>query len=318
MTRRGRRVGLRVLRFVATFGIVSAATALILDAIPGDTAAYLAGENAPPEVAEAITRQYGLDDPFYVRYFDWVSGVLHGDLGVSYVTKQSVAGEIFSRLPVTLELALLATLLAFVVAIPLAMVCSLRPGSLIDRIALNLTTASTSIPAFVLGILLILVLAVKLEWFPVLGWVALTEDPIGNLQHAALPIITIAVTEIAVMFRVLRADMLETLQLDFVALARSKGMSNGRIMFFHVLRPSSFSLVTVAGVQFARALGGTVVVESIFALPGVGSLLIHSVASRDLIMLQGIVVFLAVAFLLVNVLVDATYGWLDPRSRVAA
>ncbi|KRB75089.1 peptide ABC transporter [Nocardioides sp. Root190] len=306
----------RPARFVATVIIVTMLTSIILDLVPGNTAAFLAGENATPEVVDAVAKQYGLNDPVYIRYLHWIGGVLQGDLGSSFVTKQPVAEAIWQRLPVTLELALLATILSFAVAVPLAMFCSLRAGGRFDRLCLNVTTAMTSVPAFVLAILFVLVFALRLGWFPVLGWIPLSEDPSGNLRNAILPVLTIFFAEMAVVFRVLRADVIGTLEQDFVALARAKGLSTRRIMTRHVLRPSSFSLITVAGIQFARALGGTVIVESVFVLPGVGSLLISSVGDRDLITLQGIVLFLAFIFLVANLTVDMMYGLLDPRSRV--
>jgi peptide/nickel transport system permease protein len=199
--------------------------------------------------------------------------------------------------------------------VPAAIATARRPGGLLDRAVGGGSSAMISVPSFALALLLAYFFAYKLRVFPTFGWTALTDDPLQNLRGAFLPVVAISIGQAVIMMRVLRADLLETLQQDYIALARSKGLSSRTIMWKHALKPSSFSLLTLAGLTFAVMLGGAVIVESIFILPGVGRLLIEAIGRKDIIVVQGIVVFVALAFLLVNLLVDVLYGVLDPRTR---
>lgn len=284
--------------------------------LPGDAAAALAGENASPRELEAIREELGLERPFLARYADWLAGIFHGDLGRSFITNQPVAQVFAERIPVTFEIALVSQLLALVIAVPLALYSALRPGRLIDRSSMVLSFGGASIPNFVFALLLIYLLAGGLvSIFPTTGYVGLTEDPVENLKTIAMPCISLAIPEAAVYRQVLRSDMVSTLREDFILMARSKGLPSWHILLRHALRPSSFSLITLSGLSIGRLLGGTVIIETLFAIPGIGQLLVQSVYDRDYIMMQGALLFVAVAYVVVNMLVDLTYVVLDPRVR---
>ncbi|MGB6058546.1 MAG: ABC transporter permease [Microthrixaceae bacterium] len=312
-----REVGIRLVRLVATILIVTFGTTVLVGLVPGDPARYIAGDNATPEVLEAINERTGFNDPLLVRYGRWVGNILQGDMGTSHLSNQPVWQSIKERLPVTFELALLATLLSLAVAVPLAVLAASRGGSRTDRALGGVTSAMVSVPSFVAGALLLYFFAFQWRIFPVIGWTPLTENPWENLRSAALPVLAISLAEMVVIYRVLRSDLLTTLQQEYIAVARSKGLSNRAVMWRHALRPSSASIVTLSALQLARFLGGTVVVESLFVLPGLGTLLITAINSKDIVLLQGVVAFLAVVFLLVSFCLDLLYGVIDPRTRVA-
>jgi peptide/nickel transport system permease protein len=313
-----RKVTTRLVRFVATFVIATFFTAVLMDLVPGSPAQYMAGEGATPAVIRAINVKYHFNDSVFVRYWHWLVALLHGDLGTSFLTKQPVADAIRERLPITLELAVLALLVALAIAVPTAMAAARRPGSRVDRVIGGLSSGAISIPQFALALVLIYLLAYEWKLFPIFGWTRLTADPAQNLRGAVLPVLSIAAAQAVILARVLRADLIETLQQDFIALARSKGLSTRAIMWKHALRPSAFSLLTLSGLTFATLLGGTVIVESIFLLPGIGLLVLQAISSKDLITIQGVVAFIALAFLVINLVVDLLYGVLDPRTRVRA
>ncbi|MER7005474.1 ABC transporter permease [Dactylosporangium sp. NPDC000555] len=303
-------------RLIATFLLITFVAALLLQLTPGSPATVIAGDNTSPEVIDAINRKYHFNDPLFVRYGDWLANALHGDLGTSYLTQQPVLEAILQRLPLTLELALLATVLALALAVPLAILCAQHQGSRLDRFVGAFSSAAVSAPSFVIAMTLIYLLAYRTHVFPVIGWTPFTDDPVQNLRGAVLPVVSIALADTVVLLRVLRADLIQTLQQDFIALARSKGLSSRTIMWKHALRPSSFSLLTLSALTLARLLAGTVLVESIFVLPGLGTLLLDSITNKDLVTVQGTVAFIAIAFLVINFLVDLLYGILDPRTRV--
>jgi peptide/nickel transport system permease protein len=301
--------------------VVVAATMLtqfLLGLAPGGVAATILGEAATPENISELNAELGLDRPFFVQYFDWAGNVLTGDLGRSPIDNRSVFDSITEALPVTLELVVLSTSIALVLAIGSALWSARRPGGIVDRVSGALTSASLSIPTFVLGPVLLYFLAVQSQIFPVTGWNPLSEGIGANLETAFLPAICIAVPEFAVFQRLFRGDLVATLDEDYIEAARARGISEGRIMTRHAFRPASISLMTVTGISIGRLLGGTVVVESLFVLPGLGQLLQQSIIKRDLIMVQGIVVFVAVAYVVINLTVDILYGVVDPRIRARA
>jgi peptide/nickel transport system permease protein len=281
-------------------------------------AATILGEAATPENISESNAELGLDRPFFVQYFDWAGNVLSGDLGRSPIDNRSVFDSITEALPVTLELVVLSTSIALLLAIGSALWSARRPGGIVDRVSGALTSASLSIPTFVLGPVLLYFLAVQSQIFPVTGWNPLSEGIGANLETAFLPAICIAVPEFAVFQRLFRGDLVATLDEDYIEAARARGISEGRIMTRHAFRPASISLMTVTGISIGRLLGGTVVVESLFVLPGLGQLLQQSIIKRDLIMVQGIVVFVAVAYVVINLTVDILYGVVDPRIRARA
>ena len=219
------------------------------------------------------------------------------------------------RLPVSLELMVLAEVTALLIAIPLAILCAVKNGSATDRFLTGLAFGKLSLPPFMVAILLIYLFAVSLNLLPATGWVPFAEDPIANIRSFVLPALTLAIAEWPVLMRVLRSDMIATLQEDYIAMAKAKGLRPSRILLVHALKPSSLTLVTVTGINIGRLIGGTVIVESIFALPGIGRLLVGAIYARDFIILQGAVLFVAVGFVVVNFIVDMLYAVLDPRIR---
>jgi peptide/nickel transport system permease protein len=302
---------------LATLLIVSFLTFLLTSLLPGDPAIQILGaDNANDQNSiEVVRQELRLDDPLLVRYGAWLENVATGDLGRSFRTDQNVREAIAERLPVTLEVGGLAVFIALSVAIPLGTLSAFRAGGRADRIITGASFGLLALPAFMVAILLILVFAVTLGWLPATGWVRFTNDPLENLRHAILPALSLAVGEMAVYTRLLRADMITTLQQDSITMARAKGIPTSRILFRHALRPSSFSLMTVVGLQVATIIGGAVIIETLFALPGVGRLLVDSILQRDLIMVQGCALVIAFAFVIINFIVDILYTFLDPRIR---
>jgi peptide/nickel transport system permease protein len=294
---------------------VTALTFLIASLLPGDLALAMLGDQATPENVAALHKQLGLDLPRWQQYLHWLGGVLSGDLGTSHRTGETVIHAIGARLPVSLELLVIAQLGGLVIGVPLAMLCAVRPDSAIDRTVSAVAFGMLSVPPFLLAIVLIFIFALRLGILPATAYVPLSQDFLGNLRSMALPGATLALLEWPAIMRVLRSDLIATLQEDYIAMARAKGLSARRILFVHALKPSSLTLVTLVGLNIGRLIGGAVITESIFALPGVGRLLVESIYTRDFIVLQGGVLFVAVAFVLVNFLVDLLYAALDPRIR---
>ena len=304
----------RLPSLLATLFAVSFLTFLMTSLLPGDPALQILGaENATPEAIAAVRSDLGLDDPLPVRYLNWIGDALTGDFGRSYRTKESVSAAIVDRLPVTAEIGILAIIIALLVAIPVGMLSAYRSGTRTDKVISSTSFGLLAVPNFMVAIFLILIFAVWLGVLPATGWVNFTDNPAQNLRSALLPALSLAIAEMAVYTRLLRTDMIGTLQQDFVTMARVKGVSNRRILFRHALRPSSFSLLTVAGVQVGAIIGGSVVIETLFALPGVGRLLLEAVLVRDLLMVQGVALVIAVSYVVVNFTVDILYSYLDPR-----
>jgi peptide/nickel transport system permease protein len=307
--------GRKLLYLVPVLLAVTALTFLIAALLPGDLAITMLGDQATPENVAALHQKLGLDLPLWRQYLHWLTGVLSGDLGTSYRTGETVTHAIAERLPVSLELLVIAQLGGLLIGVPLAMLCAMRPDSVVDRMVSGLAFGTLSVPPFLLGIVLIYVFALRLGVLPATAYVPLSGDLIGNLRGMALPGATLALLEWPAIMRVLRSDLISTLQEDYIAMARAKGLTARRILFVHALKPSSLTLVTVVGLNIGRLIGGAVIIESIFALPGVGRLLVESIYTRDFIVLQGGVLFVAVAFVAVNFLVDLLYAALDPRTR---
>jgi len=308
-------VARKLLYLVPVLVAVSLLTFLIASLLPGDLAYVILGDQATPEKVAALRHDMGLDQPIWWRYASWLGHVLQGDFGRSFRTGQTVWQAVTERLPVSLELMVLAELGALAIGIPLAIACAVRSGSAFDRFMTGSAFGMLSVPAFLSAILLIYLFAVELRWLPATGYVPFEEDPVGNLRSFLLPALTLALGEWPVLMRVLRSDMIATLQEDYIAMARAKGLKPSRILLVHALKPSSLTLVTVTGINIGRLIGGTVIVESIFALPGIGRLLLGAIFTRDLIILQGVVLFVALGYVLMNFIVDMLYAVLDPRIR---
>jgi peptide/nickel transport system permease protein len=294
---------------------VSLLTFLIASLLPGDLAFTILGDQATPENVAALRHDMGLDQPIWWRYLGWLAHALEGDLGRSFRTGQTVLQAVAERLPVSFELMLLAEFTGLLIGVPLAIACAARSGDAFDRLMTSSAFGMLSVPTFLSAILLIYLFAVELRWLPATGYVPFTEDPVGNLRFMVLPALTLALAEWPGIMRVLRSDMIATLQEDYIALAKAKGLTPRRILFVHALKPSSLTLVTITGINIGRLIGGTLIVETIFALPGLGRLLVGAIYTRDLIILQGVVLLVASGFVITNFIVDMLYAVLDPRIR---
>jgi len=295
--------------------MVTFATFAMVRLLPGDPARSFLGPEAPEEQVELLREDIGLDQNVFVAYGEWLAGVAQGDLGESYRTGQSVTDALSQRIPVSFQLMVMAQLFALAVAIPIGVLTAYRAGGLFDRIWSGLAFGTIAVPGFVLGLLLIYIFPVTLGWFKISGFTRLTDDPIANLNTTILPALTLGLLQVAIYSRLLRSDMIATLQEDFVTIARAKGLGTRRVLLGHALRPSSFSLLTLAGLSVGQLISGAVLVEFLFGLPGVGLLMVNSILGRDLQMLQGAMLFIVVAYVFVNLLVDALYAVLDPRIR---
>jgi len=296
---------------------VTAITFIMVDLLPGDVAYEIAGEEATAEDIKAIQEELGLNRSIIIRYGLWVADVAKGDLGKSFRTQEPVLEAILSRLPVTIELMVLSQVFALALAIPFGIICAYKPRTSIDNILSSFAFGMMSIPVFVMGIVLIYIFAIKLRWLPATGYTPLSEGIFGNLRSFILPSLSIAMVEWVPFMRVLRSDMIATLQEDFILMAKSKGLPASHILFKHALRPSSLTLITILGIHIGYLIGGSLIVEMIFALPGIGRLLIGSIFSRDFAMVQGCILFITIAYVSVNFLVDSFYAVLDPRIRTA-
>lgn len=302
-----------VVLFLVSFGVFA-----LVAILPGDPAAAILGPGHPASAYAALRKQLGLDHSLFYRYFEWLGHALQGDLGHSIVPPNlSVMGRISEALPVSLELAIMGLLIALLIAIPLALVSAYYEGRLLDRAVGAGVFAVLSLPSFLLGLLLIMVLVDQLGIFPRSLWVRLSADPAANLGHAILPAIVIALPEAALYTRVLRSDLLRTLREDFVLAAKAKGMPPWRIMITEALRPSSFSLITVLGISLGTLIGSTVIVEYLFSLPGMGTLVVGAASQGDYPMVQGAALVIAAIYVIVNSGIDLAYGYLDPRTRRA-
>ncbi len=305
----------RLLYLVPVLLAVSMLTFVIASLLPGDLAYVILGDQATPEKVEALRHDMGLDQPIALRYLGWLGHVLQGDLGRSFRTGQTVLQAVAERAPVSFELMLLAEIMGLAIGVPLAIVCAARSGGPFDRFMTGTAFGMLSVPTFLSAILLIYLFAVQMGWLPATGYVPFTEDPVDNLRFMVLPSLTLALAEWPGIMRVLRSDMIAALQEDYIALAKAKGLKPSRILFVHALKPSSLTLVTITGINIGRLIGGAVIVETIFALPGIGRLLVSAIYTRDLIILQGAVLLVAAGFVIMNFIVDLLYAVLDPRIR---
>lgn len=307
----------RLARLLAVLLAVTAASFCMVSLLPGDTVTAMLGANASEEDRAAVREELRLDDPLPVRYARWVGDAVTGDLGTSYRTRQPVTEAIGQRIGVTLELVLLSQLIALAVAVPMAIFGALRPGSWLDKLLSSTQLAMLATPGYLVAVGLMAVFAVQLGWFDTTGYVRLTENPLLNLKSLLLPAVALATEQVALYARVLRTDLVNTFDQDFIWFARAKGNSTRRIVLRHALRPSSIGIVTLTGISVGRMIGGTVLVETIFSLPGLGRYTIDAINNRDFVALQGAVVVLTVGFVVVNFIADVLHGVLDPRIRTS-
>jgi len=309
----------RVIQLVVVLLCVSFFSFGLLSLAPGDPVVAIVGFGSKQQLA-GVRHQLHFDRPFLVQYWSWLSGFVHGNLGYEFfgpTGREKVSTVLGGALPVSLQLMAYAMIITLLIAIPLGVLAAYKSGTFIDRL-INLTAfGSIALPDFALALLLSYWVGVKLHWLPSQGYVHPSDDLIEHFKHMLLPALSLAIGQIAAFMRLLRSDMIATLQEDFILMAKAKGITNRRVLWRHALRPSSLTLLTVAGLQVGALIGGSLVVEIIFNLPGVGHVLVNSVFERQFVMLQSVVAIIAVFYVLVNVLVDTLYAILDPRLRHA-
>ena len=310
----------RVILFIPTLLLVTAFVFLILRVVPGDPAVMLLqGADADEEytLAElnAMRARLGTDRPIYIQYGDWVWKMFRLDFGRSFFYDNPVSEQVVKRFPITMELTVLAVLLASVLAVPLGVLSAIRQDTLGDYAARLITIAGIALPNFWVAIMLIFLLVMLFNWLPPLGYADLWERPTTNLQQLIFPAIALGFSNMAFIARVTRSAMLEVFREDYIRTARSKGLGEGAVIYRHALKNALLPVVTVSGYEFGRLIGGTVIIEVIFSVPGVGRLLIDSIFHRDFPMIQAIVMIIAVMVLLLNMVLDMFYAWLNPRIR---
>lgn len=298
-----------------TLLLVSLIIFLIFNVLPGNPATAILGPDADIQQIRVLEEQLGVNQPLYTRYFDWISGIFRGDLGTSYRYREPVAQIIADRLPVTLSLTLYSLIITVIIAIPIGIFISRYEGRAVSTIANTISQLGISIPSFWLAFVLILVFAVNLDWFPTFGYKDLSEGLVEHLKSMFLPSVSIAISNIAVVIRYLSNSVADQLNKDYVTTAVVKGASDNRVMYGHVLKNASLPVITVFGLMVADTLGGSIIVENVFALPGIGSLLNSSVQSRDFPLIQSLVLFLSIIIVLANFAVDMLYQVIDPRIK---
>ncbi len=288
---------------------------LILQLVPGSIVDVLIGEAGDTRYAEELRRLFGLDRPILQRLVEWFGALLQGDLGHSMRTREPVVQEILHRLPATIELTIAALVISMAIAIPVGALSAARPNTSWDILGRTVSLLGLSLPNFWLALLLILVLAVKLRWIPSGGFVPFAQDPVENLKLVLMPALALGTSMSAIVMRMTRSAMLEVLRQDFVRTAVAKGLGHRSVMYRHAFRNALIPVMTVVGIQTGRLLGGTVIIEQIFSWPGMGQLALRSIALRDYPMVQGTVLFGALFFILMNLIVDILYAYVDPRIR---
>jgi peptide/nickel transport system permease protein len=305
----------RVLATIPVMAIVALFVFSLLYIAPGDPAAVIAGDQATPDDVERIRQSLGLDRPFLVRFGEWVFRILRGDLGVSIFTNLPVSTMIGQRVQPTLSLMVLTLILAVSIAVPMGVVAAWRQGTLVDRAVMGFAVLGFSVPVFVVGYVLAYIFALELDWLPVQGYTSLDQGFLPWLENLILPSIALGGVYIALIARITRATMLEVLQQDYIRTARAKGAGQGSILFLHALKNAAVPIVTVIGIGVALLIGGAVVTESVFAIPGLGRLTVDAILRRDYPVIQGVVLLFSFVYVLVNLLIDILYTFLDPRIR---
>jgi len=307
----------RLLSAIPTLILVSLFVFTLQKLLPGDPVQAMAGEERDPAVMEYLREKYRLNDPVPLQYLHWVGNVLTGDFGTSLRTEQPVTALLASKLPVTIELAVLALIIALVIGIPAGVVSAVRKGTAVDYGANVFALSGISIPHFWLGILLILIFAVKLQWLPASGFVPLGENLMQNLKTLILPAFVLGAGLAGVLMRHTRSAMLEVLRADYVRTARAKGLFPRTVVLKHALRNALMPIVTLTTLLFGELLGGAVLTEQVFSIPGFGKMIVDAVFNRDYAVVQGVVLCVAIGFLLLNLLADVLYRLINPRLRAA-
>lgn len=302
-------------RLIGALFIVTFFTTAMAGLSGRSPAELVLGDQATDEQIAAFNAEHGYDEPLFTRYWDWLTSALTGDLGTSVVTNVPVIDTIGQRVAVTVELSLIVIVLSVVLSVILAIVTANRAGGWLDRVLSIGNGGLLSLPSFAIAVILIYFLAVSTQLLPPAGWVPWDRSPENHLRSLVLPVLTLLLVEVPALTMVLRSDLIRTLNDDFILTARSKGLSRGYILIRHALRPSISGFLALTGVTLGRLLGGVVIVESVFALPGIGQLTVQSVLANDLPIVQGIVVIVAVIYVVINGALDATFAYIDPRTR---
>jgi len=305
----------RILAIIPVLFGISVLVFALVHLIPGDVAQILLGTQATDEQIETLRRTFGLDRPLPVQYVDWLSHIVRGDFGVSFRTNRPVLPDLVARFGVTLQLTLVSMLIALAVAIPLGAASATNRGRITDGVSRVVALLGLSIPNFWLGTLLILFVSLVLHWLPPVGFVSLLDNPWLGIQTLILPALALGTAVAAFIMRMVRSSLLEVLRQDYIRTAYAKGLQDRNVLYRHALKNAFIPVLTVIGVQIGYLLGGAVIIESIFSLPGMGRFLLDSISNRDYSIVQGGVLFIALIFCLVNLSVDLVYGWLDPRIR---
>lgn len=309
------RIIRRAALFLLTLLVASMVVFGLLAILPGDVARTMLGVDATPAAVTALRHELGLDRPLPIRYLDWIGGMLHGDLGVSFVTRQPVGPVVSDHLQVSLILVISAMIIAICVALPVGVFAAYGQGRISGALLSALSQLAVAVPGFLAGLLLVIVFAVTLRWLPASGWVAPIEGIGDFLRHLVLPALSLGLIQGAILSRYVRSAVLDIMREDFMRTARSKGLTPFRALVRHGLRNALVPVLTVTGIELAALFVGAIVIETVFVVPGIGSLLVQSVQNRDLIQIQGIVMVIVAIVLMINLLVDLLYAVIDPRLR---
>jgi peptide/nickel transport system permease protein len=311
-----RLTGRRLLAAIPVLWGVTFLTYVVMNLLPGDAAQELLGANATPAQVHQLEIQLHLNEPFWVRYGGWLGGLLHGDLGTSLASRESVTTILGQRLPVTAELLIYAFAGSIVFAVGLAVLAARKPNGIADRIGMVVSMTGLSVAPYVLALVLIYIFAVRVQWFPAIGYTSLTQNPAANVRSLTLPAIAIGFPLFSVYTRLLRADIVEQMQReDYIVTARAKGVPPWRVLIRHALPNSLFGLITLVALNLGTLVGAVAIIEPIFSLPGVGAILIQSITDHDVPVVEGIVVVFAVVVVLAGLIADLLYATLDPRIR---
>ena len=305
----------RVIATIPVMAIVALFVFSLLYIAPGDPAAVIAGDQATPDDVERIRASLGLDRPYLVRFGAWVFDIIRGDLGVSIFTNLPVSLMIKQRIEPTLSLMLVTLILAITIAVPMGVVAAWKVGTWIDRAVMGIAVLGFSVPVFVVGYLLAYVFALQLDWLPVQGYTSISQGFVPWIENLILPAIALGSVYIALIARITRATMLDVLQQDYIRTARSKGVAQNSILFLHALKNAAVPIITIIGIGVALLIGGAVVTESVFAIPGLGRLTLDAILRRDYPVIQGVVLIFSFVYVLVNLAIDLIYTLVDPRIR---
>jgi peptide/nickel transport system permease protein len=303
----------RLIMAVPVLLLVTIIVFSLLHLLPGDPATVILGQEATPEAIEAMRLELGLNKPLIIQYFDWLGKIIQGDFGRSLIDRTPVSKLILQRLPATMELTLGAFLVAVLIAFPAGIISAIRPGKWMDHFCTALALGGLSIPHFWLGMMFIILFAVKLGWLPASGYVPFSQDPAGNLSAMIMPMVATGLRESAVLMRMLRSSLLEVVEADYIRTAYSKGLSERTVIVAHALRNAMVPVLTTSGLVIASLLGGLVITETIFSIPGYGKLIVESIFNRDFVTVQGAILVSAVFVVFINLLVDILYTFIDPR-----